>query len=80
MFLFCLIPQGNRNEDVWLLDNGCSNHTISNNDIFHFFMKKIKTWIKLGDDHLLNALGKTIITFVTKNNEKDSMMSIMNKV
>jgi len=42
----------------------------SNKDIFSSFDETIKTRIKLGDGHLVNSLGKGIVTVVTKQNEK----------
>ena len=58
MFLSCHVAEEFNNRDIWLLDSGCSNHMTGNQDMFSILDDSVKSEIKLGDDHKVNALGK----------------------
>lgn len=76
MFLSCLAAEDNNKEDTWLLDNTYNNHMIGNRDLFTRFDEKMKTKIKLGDDHLVHALGRDTVTIVNKKNEKKDIHNV----
>lgn len=76
MFLTCSGMQESNNEDLWLLDSGCSNHMTGNKELFSSFSETSKTQIKLGDDHFVNALGRGTVTVLSKQNEKRDIHNV----
>ena len=45
-------------KDLWLLDNGCSNHMIGNKDLRSCIDSSISSDITLGNDSLVKVQGK----------------------
>lgn len=58
MFISCQATNESSSKDVWLLDNGCNNHMTGNKKLFSSLDNSVKFEIKLGGDHLVDALGK----------------------
>lgn len=63
-------------EDVWLLDNVCDNHMTGNKEFFSSLDSNIESEIKLGDDHLVDALAKDIVTVLNKHNETKDISNV----
>lgn len=47
-----------KEEVVWILDSGCSNHMCSNKEWFFEFDDKFRRTVKLGDNSKMMAMGK----------------------
>jgi hypothetical protein len=69
MFLTCNVTQESSN-DVWFLDNGCSNHMTGNKNLFSSLDTNIQSEVKLGNDSKVRVNGKGVILVYTKNDER----------
>lgn len=47
-----------KNEDLWFLDSGCSNHMCGKKDFFSNLNTYFRDSVKLGNNSSLSALGK----------------------
>ena len=55
-----------RNKYLWLLDSGCSNHIIGDKCIFVNVDNSVRYDVILGDDKVVNVVGKGTVIFLTK--------------
>ena len=56
--------------DVWLLDNGCTNHMSLNLEIFRNLNKAVSTKVKVGNGELLDVKGKGLAAIKTVSGTK----------
>ena len=49
LFLACNMAE-EKNEDIWFLDLGCSNHMTRNISMFSMIDENVKTQVRLGTD------------------------------
>ena len=71
MFLSYQAIEDHCSLDLWLLDSGCSNHMTGNKSLFSSLDSSVVTNIKLGDDFLVLAKGKGIVSVQSKKNENN---------
>ena len=53
----CNVAQ-DRNDDVWFLDSGCSNHMTRNLAMFSMLDESVKSQVTLGTDSKFSVMGK----------------------
>ena len=56
--------------NVWMVDNGCSNHMTHEAAIFKNSDKSFKTKVKLGNGEYINVKGKGVIVVETSSGTK----------
>jgi hypothetical protein len=76
MFISCQITKEDHNKDLWLLDSGCNNHMTGNKKLFSSIDSSIQSEITLGDDYHVKALGKGVVSVLTKKNEKKYILDV----
>ena len=47
-----------KNEDIWFLDIGCSNHITGNIAMFSMLDENVKSQVTLGTDSKVSVMGK----------------------
>ena len=55
-----------KKNNVWFLDNGCTNHMTGNKTIFLDMDTTINSQVKMGNGDLVNVKGKCIVVIQTK--------------
>ncbi|KAA8529716.1 hypothetical protein F0562_034184 [Nyssa sinensis] len=65
LFYSCMNVEHN-SQNVWYLDNGCSNHMTGNREIFVELDGNYSSQVKLGDGKSKNVEGKGIVSILTK--------------
>ena len=58
------------------MDNECINQITGNKERFTSLDNSIKFGIKLGDDHLVDTLGKGTISVIKKQNETKEILDV----
>lgn len=58
------------NKDLWLLNNGCSNHMIGNKKLFPSIDSSFQSEITLGNYFHAKAIGKGVVSILTKKSNK----------
>ena len=69
MFLSCNVAQEKQN-DIWYLDLGCSNHMSGNIEMFSNLNESVKFEVTLGTDSKISIMGKGRVNILTKKGEK----------
>ena len=54
-----------KNEDIWFLDSGCSNHMTGNISMFSMLDKNVKSQVTLGTDSKVFVMGKGRVSVLT---------------
>lgn len=57
---------GVEHKDIWLLDNGCSNHMTGSKNIFKCLNESINQMVLLGDNNMMKVAGVVIVIFRSK--------------
>lgn len=68
--------ESNREDNMWYLDNGATNHMTGNRRYFAKFDKSITGKIKFGDDSRINIKGKGSIELIDQNGEIRTMADV----
>ena len=63
-------------DNVWLLDNGCSNHMIGNKNLVANLDQSVKTEVKLDTDKIIDVHGKRVIKILTKQGESRTISEV----
>jgi hypothetical protein len=69
LFITCDVAQENAS-NIWFLDSGCSNHMTGNKGLFENLNTSVKAQIKLGNDNIVEVMGKGAINVITNNGKK----------
>ena len=69
VLLTCNVAQ-EKQEYVWFLDSGCSNHMTRNIAMFANLDDSVKYEVTLGTDSKVSVMGKGRFTILTKKGEK----------
>ena len=69
LFLACNMAK-EKNEDIWFLDSGCSNHMTGNISVFSMNDENVKSQVTLGTDSKVSIMGKGRVSVLTKKGEK----------
>ena len=65
-----------KNEDLWFLDFGCSNHMTGNIAMFSMLDESVKSQVTLGNDSKVSFMGKGIVNVLTKKAAKKSIADV----
>jgi hypothetical protein len=68
-FITCHVAQENVSY-IWFLDSGCSNHMTGNKELFENLDTSVTSQIKLGNDNIVEVMGKGVINVITKTRKK----------
>ena len=69
MLLTCNVAQ-DREEDIWFLDSGCSNHMTGNRAMFSNLDEEVKSELTIGIDTKISIKGKGRVSIRVGNGEK----------
>jgi len=69
LFITCDVAQENAS-NIWFLDSGCSNHMTGNKGLFEELNTSVKAQIKLGNDNIVEVMGKGAINVITNRGKK----------
>jgi hypothetical protein len=69
LFITCDVAQENAS-NIWFLDSGCSNHMTGNKGLFEDLDASIKAHIKLGNDNIVEVMGKGAINVIKNSGNK----------
>jgi hypothetical protein len=69
LFITCDVAQENAS-NIWFLDSGCSNHMTGNKGLFEDLNTSVKAQIKLGNDNIVEVMGKGAINVITNSGKK----------
>ena len=69
LFIACNMAE-EKNENIWFLDSGCSNHMTGNIAMFSMLYENMKSQVTLGTDSKIYVTGKGIVNVLTKKGEK----------
>eukprot|EP00253_Pinus_taeda_P025062 PITA_25062 len=69
VLLTCNIAQ-DKQEDVWFLDSGCSNHMTGNIAMFANLDKNVKSEVTIGTDSKIPVKGKGSVSIRARNGEQ----------
>ena len=69
VLLTCNVAQ-EKQEDVWFLDSGCSNHMTRNIEIFSNIDESVKSEVTTGTDSKVSVMGKGRVNILKKKGEK----------
>ena len=65
-----------KNEDIWFLDSGCSNHMAGKISMFSMIDENVKSQVTLGTDSKVSVMGKGRVSVLTKKGEKKSISDV----
>lgn len=65
--------EGQRESQVWYLDNGASNHMIGQRGKFKELDEQVTVQVKFGDGSTLCIKGKGVVSFKCKNGEEKTI-------
>ena len=68
MLLTCNVAQ-DRQDDVWFLDSGCSNHMTGNITMFSNLDEDVKSKLTTGTDTKISVKRKGRVSILTRNGE-----------
>lgn len=68
--------ENTRDDDIWYLDNGASNHMSGDIRYFSSLDKTITGKVKFGDDSRINIKGKGTVEFTNRNGEVRTMTEV----
>ena len=69
VLLTCTVAQ-DREDDVWFLDSGCSNHMSQNRAMFPNLDEEVKLEVTTGTDTKISVKGKGRVSIRARNGEK----------
>jgi hypothetical protein len=69
LFITCDVAQENES-NIWFLDSGCSNHMTGNKRLFEDLNTSVRAQIKLGNDNIVEVMGKGAINVITNSGKK----------
>ena len=72
LFLTCNMAR-EKNEDIWFLDSGCSNHMTRNISMFSMLDENLKSQVTLGTGSKVSVMGKGRVSVLTKKGENKSI-------
>lgn len=67
--LFACNLEKETQEDVWFLDNGCSNHMTGKSNFFVKLDDSMRSKVKFGDDKEVDVMGKGTLAVKTKQGD-----------
>ena len=70
MFFACQAPTIPKNENVWFVDSGCSNHMTANKSILCDIDNSVCTRVKMGNGDLVQAKGRGTLVVETKKGKR----------
>ena len=65
-----------KNEDLWFLISGCSNHMTGNIAMFSMLDESVQSQVTLGTDSKVSVMGKGTINVLTRIGEKKSIADV----
>jgi len=65
-----------KNEDLWFLDSGCSNHMTGNLAMFSMLDESVKSQVTLGTDSKVSVMGKGNVNVLTRKGAKKSITDV----
>ena len=65
-----------KNEDIWFLDSGCSNHMTENISMFSILDENLKSQVTLGTDSKVSVMGKGRVGVLTKKAERKTISDV----
>ena len=65
-----------KNEYIWFLDSGCSNHMTGNISMFSMLDGNLKSQVTLGTDSKVSVMGKCRVSVLTKKREGRSISDV----
>ena len=69
VLLTCNVAQ-DRQDDVWFLDSGCSNHMTGNTTMFSNLDEEVKSEVTIGIDTNISFKGKGRVSIRARNGEQ----------
>ena len=75
LFLTCNIVE-EKNEDIWFLDSGCSNHMTRNISMSSMLDENVKSQVTLGINKKVFFMGKGRVSVLTRKGEKKSISDV----
>ena len=75
LFLACNMAE-EKNEDIWFLDSGCSNHMIGNISMFSMIDENVKSQVTLGTDSKVSVMGKGRVSVLTKKGDRKTISDV----
>ena len=75
LFLACNMAK-KKNEDIWFLELGCSNHIIGKISMFSMLDENVKSQVTLGTDSKVSVMGKGRVSVLTKKGEGRSILDV----
>ena len=75
LFLVCNMAE-EKNEDLWFLDSGCSNHMTGNLVMFSMLDESVKSQVTLGTDSKVSVMGKGNVNVLTRKGAKKSIADV----
>ena len=75
LFLACNMAE-EKNEDLWFLDSGCSNHMTGNIAKFSMLDESVKSQVTLGTDSKVSVMGKGNENVLTRKGAKKSIADV----
>ncbi|XP_062113573.1 uncharacterized protein LOC133824638 [Humulus lupulus] len=64
-------------QNMWYLDNGCSNHMCGDKKAFYELDELFRTTIKFGDNSTIYVMGKGRVTIQTKENSTHTISNAL---
>ena len=65
-----------KNEDIWFLDSGCSNHMTGTISMFSMLNENVKSQVTLRIDNKVSVMGEGRVCVLTKKGEGRSISSV----
>ena len=75
LFLACNMAE-EKNEDIWFLDSGCSNHMTGNISMFSMLNENLKSQVTLGTYSKVSVMGKGRLCVLRKKGERKSISDV----
>ena len=75
LFLACNMAK-EKNEDLWFIDSGCSNHMTGNISMFSMLDENVKPQVTLGIDSKVFVMGKRRVSVLTRKGENKSISDV----
>ena len=75
LFLACNMAE-EKNEDLWFLDSGCSNHMTGNLAMFSMLDESVQSQVTLGTDSKVYVMGKGNVNVLTRLGANKSIADV----
>ena len=75
LFLACNMVE-EKNENIWFLDSGCSNHMIGKIAMFSMIDENLKSQVTLGTDSKVSVMRKGRVSVLIRKGEMKSISNV----